>query len=456
MIIRNAASRQAAGATDAREQVRRRIVNVIFIIYWLLIFEGALRKWLFPGIHKILYFIRDPFVIYVYYLVIKHRMWPPVTPQFACGLIMAVLFVGLGLLHTLVEHLNPIVPIVGWRGYFWYLPLAFIIGEHFRGKDLARLCRETLIVSIPIAVLTFFQFRSGPFSFLNKTYDDEAGMMLTNEVVRTSGTFTVAAGQVLFIGSIIAMISTMWLLPARDRPLNRVLLWLSTAAVLVNLYVSGSRSAFFAAAFSLVAAMLSGLVMTDRRQQLRCLIWPGAISLLGAALYVNLFSTAFEIMAARQAAAQANEGSTFARAVAILTSLFETLPRSTLLGYGLGLGSNAGIILATGLRKLHLAENELPRIVEESGLLGVAYVIFRFWLFFWILWGAITTTRRINNPLPLLLFSFTGVLILVGQLTLQGTINGYGWLFTGFSMAAMRINLKADGAPKLRLGRRPG
>lgn len=376
-------------------------------------------------------------------------MFPRLTPTCVVGLILGVVFLSLGLIQSVVLGINPAVSAIGWRGYFWYLPLAFTIGEYFNGKDLARLCRQTLIVTIPIALLTYMQYRSGPYSFLNKTFDDDSAPFLVGgDLVRTSGTFTFSIGQVLFIGSIVTMLLTLWLLPKASRPIGRPLLWAATGAVLVNIYTSGSRSAFFETGITLTAAMICGLLITNRNQQMRCLALPGIISIVGAIFYITVFNNAYVVMAERMAAANASEGSTLARAVGIFTSVFETLPRSTLMGIGMGLGSNAGMFLAAGARHLKLSENELPRIIEESGVTGILYVAYRMWLFFWLFGGAIVATRRANNPLPLLLFSFTGILVLVGQMTLQGTVNGYGWLFVGFSIAANR--LKEDG-PQTKL-----
>ncbi len=63
-------------AAGQNERVRIWIVGLIFIVYALLIFEGVLRKWALPGMHSILFFIRDPFVLLAYILAIKYRMWP--------------------------------------------------------------------------------------------------------------------------------------------------------------------------------------------------------------------------------------------------------------------------------------------------------------------------------------------------------------------------------------------
>jgi hypothetical protein len=424
----------------SKESVRKHLVNVVFIIYWLLIFEGALRKWAFPSLSKVFYFIRDPFVLYTYILAIRYGMWPRWSPLFLFGTILSLVFIALALFQELVQNINPLVGVLGWRNYFWYLPLAFIIGEQFKGKDLARLVRQTLLVAIPIAALVFLQFKSPPTAFVNRAPEQDSDIYLvTKDIVRTMGTFTFSTGQVAFISSIIPMALAVWLLPFKQRPLGKITSLLATAAVLVNFYVSGSRSVFFSAAFSLAASLFSALVMTSTRQRLQALFLPGLIGLIGAIFYVTVFATAYEAMVQRQETAMAVEGSTLARAVSLVTKVFENLPRSSLLGYGVGIGSNAGAVLHSGARKMLLSEMELPRIVDEAGIFGIMYITFRVWLTGNLFWGAIVATRRSNNPLPLLLFSYEGVTMLVGAITMQGTINGYGWLFAGFCLAANQL-----------------
>jgi hypothetical protein len=442
-------------AKDSREKIRRLIVNVILIIYWLLIFEGALRKWILPFLHKALFFVRDPFVLYVYYLSIKHDMWPKWTPLFTFGCATGLFYIALALAQSLFNQINPLVTVIGWRSYFWYLPLAFIIGEQMRGKDLLRLIRHTLIISIPVSCITFMQYKTGLGSFWNKTLGDDPGFLAVGEVVRTSGTFTFSGCQTLFISSCICMVMTVWLLPKSDRPVGRILLLLATGATLENFYVSFSRGAFFGAGICMVTAMVSGLIIRDRGQKLRALFIPGIITAIGAVFYVTVFAHAYETMLERQAMATGHEGSTLVRAAGNLLSLFEALPRMTFIGYGLGLGSNAGAVIASGSRNLAMGEMELPKIITEAGFAGLAYIGFRFWLFFWLLKEAIEATRRSNNPFPFILFSFTGVLLFVGQMTLQGTINGYGWLFAGFCIAANNMGLSHTVAPIFRRRKNP-
>jgi hypothetical protein len=54
----------------------------------------------------------------------------------------------------------------------------------------------------------------------------------------------------------------------------------------------------------------------------------------------------------------------------------------------------------------------------------------------WLAKEALAATRRSGHPLPWLLFAFVGVIMVNGQITANGTDNGYGWLFTGFCLAA--------------------
>jgi hypothetical protein len=424
--------------------VRRWIVVLIFIVYWLLIFEGALRKWALPGMHKILFFIRDPFVMAAYFLAIKYKMWPRWSAIFTSGVILGGVFLVLALVQGLTTELTPVIVLYGWRNYFFYLPFAFIIGEQFRGKDLARLIRQTLLVSVPIAVLCYQQFRAPADSDLNEAFGGSAPMMVAHGIVRTSGTFTVSAAQTLYIGSLLAMLYTVWLLPRSQRPLNRLELYVVTFSTMATFAVSGARSAFIYAAVVTVSAFVSAFVIRRQQFKLRTLIAVPAIVIVGAICYIKVFPDAFSAMVSRQMDAQIAEGSTLGRLASSFTTLFRVLPRLSLLGAGIGYGTNAATVLRTGQMGVLLAEDETQRIILETGVLGLFYVGYRLWLTGFLGKAAFFASRRSHNPLPLIFFGYESISLLIGQMTLQGTINGYGWLFAGFCMAANRLRTKSS------------
>ncbi len=78
-------------------------------------------------------------------------------------------------------------------------------------------------------------------------------------------------------------------------------------------------------------------------------------------------------------------------------------------------------------------------------MFGVLYVAYRFWLTGWIIVNSVHASRRSHNPLPFILISYEALTLSYGQMTMQGTINGYGWLFAGFCIAANRLGLARKG-----------
>ncbi|MBA2743252.1 MAG: hypothetical protein H0U43_02895, partial [Chthoniobacterales bacterium] len=105
------------------------------------------------------------------------------------------------------------------------------------------------------------------------------------------------------------------------------------------------------------------------------------------------------------------------------------------LGYGLGIGTNAGAKFLTGRQMFLLSEGEWPRIFLESGpLLGLAFVLWRCALVARV--GLLCLRSvKLGNVLPLLLFSATFLPLLSGQFG-QPTILGFVALVTGLTLAA--------------------
>ena len=52
------------------------IKKLIWVYFLLLLFEGALRKWFLPGLSQGLLIIRDPIVIWIYYLCYAQGVFP--------------------------------------------------------------------------------------------------------------------------------------------------------------------------------------------------------------------------------------------------------------------------------------------------------------------------------------------------------------------------------------------
>src|SRR4051812_25980890 len=113
-----------------KQAVIKRVKYSIFIVYILVIFEGALRKWIFPQLSSALFFVKDPFVLYAYGLCFYYKLFPKKF-YFVLTIFLALLFYFLMSLQSLIIPFNVLAGIYGWRTYFFFAPMAFIIGEYF-------------------------------------------------------------------------------------------------------------------------------------------------------------------------------------------------------------------------------------------------------------------------------------------------------------------------------------
>jgi hypothetical protein len=112
------------------------------------------------------------------------------------------------------------------------------------------------------------------------------------------------------------------------------------------------------------------------------------------------------------------------------------LDKGPLLGFGLGIGTNAGAKLLTGHALFLLTEDEWSRVFLESGpILGAGYILWRCLLGFRIAWLCLKAIF-VGNLLPLLLFSSAFLSMVTGQFG-QPTILGFAVFVTGLTLAAL-------------------
>ncbi len=428
---------------NAREKFRGRIVFFVFVIYWLLIFEGALRKWAFPQYHQILFFIRDPFVLYVYWMALRGRFFPSHI-IFRLGILLAALFIPLIFYQVVVLNINFLTLLYGWRMYFYLIPLTFVIMQTFSRTDVHRLIVHTLYIAVPISILVYVQYISPPNSLINQAYGSGTAFVVWGNTVRTTGTFTFNAGQAMFVGSVVAMAVFAWLNPSRMKLMPLPLLLLVTVAVLVILLLSGSRTAFFLAGLVVIATLLGVLLIRDMKSKVAALSMLMVLMFVGALAFLGPLRSSYDNLVNRFASAERSEGSAIRRALAPFYLFYYRMDTTPALGHGLGYGTGGGSKLATGRAKLVLAEDEWSRIIMEAGpALGLIYITYRGFLTFILFRRAIVSARTDDYLLPLILFGFIGYYVFNGQATHQGTMSGYTWIFVGLILASSRKNVRA-------------
>lgn len=443
----------------ARERARRRLVATVLLVYLLAIVEGSLRKYVAPELSQYIFFVRDPFVVYAYVLATRHALWPRHSVLFNVSLAMSVAGLLLFAAQSATGGFSEIraqLGIYGWRNYFFYVPLAFLVGAQFNADDLARFARATLLLSIPIAVLVVVQFGSPMNAPVNVGIAAEEELQfksfgLDAERIRPSGPFTSTAGQQQFVVTACAFVLAGLLLPAARRRIGWPLLAAATLSVLTCIALGGSRGTTLQCAMTAGFAGVLALVGRGAALKARALALPGGLALAAVLMYPVVFPEGFAAFTTRWTSAAAVEtgfqGGVLGRALYGFVDFIRLADIVPPLGFGLGYGGNASTTLGAvvdGVKPGTLAETDFARHMVDLGLpLGLCYIAFRLAVAVWLTRSVLQASRRRPDPLPMMLFSYAVYALLLGQLTGHGTINVYGWLFIGLCIAASRNALAA-------------
>jgi hypothetical protein len=422
-----------------REKATVRVRQLLWVFFWLLLLEGALRKWVFPGWSDPLLVIRDPVVILIYLYAIRARVFP------RNGWTVVLLILGFISLATTFLQLWSYAPPLkvflvggfGFRSNFFQLPLIFIMARVLRPVDVKKFGWWTLVFLIPMSLLMVAQFRATPDAFVNRTAGGGSEMMMSAlGKVRTSATFSFVIGVVAFYA--LATAYLIWAVLRKD--IYKIQLLIPAAvALVIGTSVSGSRSVV--AGCALVAASLLVVII----------LRPDVVNRFGQALIVAvilgfvisrtpIFREGINVLSTRFTEAAEGMGQSIARGLitrplGVFEEGFSVLGRAPLFGYGLGVGTNAGAKFLTGHSVFLLTEGEWSRVLLESGpILGLAYLAWRCALVGRLGWLCLKSVR-LGNILPILLFSAGFVPMLSGQFG-QPTILGFAVFVTGLAFAA--------------------
>src|SRR6187402_2798670 len=128
----------------------------IWVYFLLLIFEGALRKWILPGLSGPLLIIRDPIAIWL--VVSTWRRGILIFNGYLTGMFLAGSLAFFAAL--LVGHGNILVGLYGVRVLVVHFPIIFIMGSVFDRDDVLKIGRFLIWLSLPMTLLLVLQFYS--------------------------------------------------------------------------------------------------------------------------------------------------------------------------------------------------------------------------------------------------------------------------------------------------------
>lgn len=412
------------------------ISRLIWVYFYLLIFEGALRKWFLPGLASPLLIVRDPVALLILFYSQYYQIWK-VNTYVMLGWILS--FISFVLSLAILQVKIP-VAVYGLRIMLLHFPLIFIIGKVWSKQDVLKLGHILLWICIGMTLLVAMQFYSPQSAWVNRGVGGDlegSGFSGAAGFYRVPGTFSFTTGLSAFYGLVFPFIIYFWM----GKTTNRFLLVLATIAYAVAVPLTISRTVFFQTVLSIV---FLALVSTQNKKLIFSLVLFVLVVVVLSILVVttSLFSESILAFTTRFEAANRVEGGLVEGVLMdrFLGGMLKALNDSGngWFGQGLGLGSNVGARLMSS-DKFLISEGEWGRIIGERGmLLGLFVILIRLVLVITLSVRAWVNARR-KNILPWLLLSLGAVLLLQGQWS-QPTALGFSMLLGGLILASCKEN----------------
>ncbi len=439
MII--AASPKIESITNTDAAADGRLKSYIWIYLFLLIFEGAVRKWI-PPLSLPFLLIRDPIALLIWYRGYRLRIGD--ARAWLAFYIFAFVITVLGLLQIIGDNLNPLIIIYGWRSYVLHFPVAIVIASLIDYEQLKKLGRWLLIISIPMTALMILQYLAPSDSFLNRGAA-EGSEQITGALghIRPAGTFSFITGPISFFPLVMSF--CLWGFSARDL-FKRWLLVAAAISLLIVIPVSISRTIAIILGLMLVVAFISGLIRggiafkPERLPQIALAAICGVVLIVGLAR-IPLIQDAITTFMARWTQAQgttADNSLLQERAMSIFAEALKPVENVSILGQGIGAGSTVAAFLKDQeLWSFEFGENALQREVYELGSwLGPIFIIARISLGVFVVFRSLRELMK-GNWLPL--FLMVPAALGITQSTFdQTTSQGFGVVGAGVWFASLQ------------------
>jgi hypothetical protein len=419
----------------------RAAVKMAFV---MAIIEGALRKWFLQSAQELVYFGKDMFLVGAYLRFFlspdpEIRAYRLVVPGTAIAALCAV--VGISALNPNIGH--PILALIGIKGYFMYIPLAFLMPFLFRTKEeLVRQLTWYALIATPVCLLGFLQWKSDRFSVLN-TF--AAGMSDTGAVgfgfggsvdrARITGTFSYITGHTTFVTFFTTL--HLALLMCKQNKLMRLWLMGNLPLLAANGLMNGSRAGIYGIGFVAVGFAIVSLKYKLGPNQTRVIgtmVTAGIVVALGATYW---FADALLMWKTRSEHSGDNLNSRVIETAQASVDI--AINQVGVFGYGMGvtLPATAQLRNALGLaqpkKRPPSMDHEMMQLVVELGLIGaVAWYTLRLL----VLMHCIRLFRG-SAPTELRAIFLAGILVQIpyfyASVVINHTANILIWGFIGLS-----------------------
>ncbi len=418
---------------EDRLSIVKYIKTGVWIYFLLLLFEGALRKWVFPSLSSVILIIRDPLVLYLFYIAQRAGL---LKNNFFYTSILVVSLISF-ILTMYIGHGNILVALFGLRIILIQFPFIFFIGSFFSKQDCIKLGKSLVYINIGMTILVAIQYFSPQTAWVNKGIGDSesSGFTGSGDYFRVPGTFSFTNGLSFFYGFVTGYIFYFWL---ENNKLNKLVLSGSTFCLLIAIPLSISRAVLI----EFIVTFIFLLLISGRSPKIIGRIFLTIILLFAIFAflsYLSFFTDMKAVFMNRLVGANEAEGGVQTIFMdRILGGMLGALSNNRLpfWGLGLGMGTNAGSTLLTGSATYLISEGEWGRLIGEMGLfIGFFVICLKLALtgkIFSRSWSDIAK----GNVLPWLLLGFASIMLLSAQWG-QPTSLGFCVLSVGLVISSL-------------------
>jgi hypothetical protein len=422
---------------------------------FLVVCEGALRKWVSPGLQAQIYLVKDLMLIAAYLAFLGSSLRSDVHLKVMGGL-RALLI--LSLFYFAFQLFNPNSPsillsVIGFKNYLLYAPLAFVVPYMFSSsKDLEQKLRIYAIIMIPFAALGLVQFAFGPDHWINSylSHDPENARVMAlfgaEEKARTTGTFSYLGGYTAFLTVMLYLglglaASKNWRISGNLWP------WTLVVITIAAMFTTGSRGPIYA---SVITAPVVLYIWASRGLMSSGKLLKISFACIFIAIIVTFIAT--EAIEAYDYRAR-HADNPIDRVLSPLTELYSAVGESPIIGSGMASAhASAATIMGTNdywWLDGKFFEIETARVLQETGVIGFILV---YAARIWLLVKAISLGLRLRTPLYV---AMAGVIagLFAQDLALfvvnNPTAGIYYWFAAGLLFAMYRIESQEKSALSL-------
>jgi|TARA_B110000259_G_scaffold176571_1_gene212857 hypothetical protein len=414
--------------------------NFFLLIFFYILFEGAVRKWFLPNLILEITLLRDCIVIYGILYSFKNGIYDKSNWQENVIFFWTILVVVWAFVQFLIYQNNYKIYLVGFRGWVLYFWFALMFLNAFN-KDTLDLISKTILLSIiPIGLLSIVQHFLPITHALNvqsglEAFPGEGIFTVTSGIPRTTGTFTFVSGFTEYM-KFITPFFVYFIDGAYKNNLSKKIKVTLILIFFLTCLTSGSRTTIMFASIIMFCYFLYVAKNSKEKRIATYIFWTLGLGIVGLVFFKTAIDATFE----RFVTAASGENSYY-RIFVTIFGTSEAWEKFTFLGKGIGAGSNLSQSYV-GNQVFSLGEFESTRNLREGGALGLLFLLFKVFFSIIILLKSYKISKSSNNILPFFFSLYVAQQVLMASTTSNLSSHAFTFLGLGFLFSILSVDFK--------------